>query len=261
MRQAVSCRAKFRECGLLMQADEATITKLARLTAREKECLRRCLLPQTAKEMAIDLDVSPHAVEKRLKMARAKLGVSSSLAAARMLAEVEGYQRLVPQNSDLPTQLRHDHGYGIAMAVKRASRPYFLGGLGMIAIAMLIAFVAQDTNSSSASTTPPMLEKGRPVASRKVGWDEAQGFLKAQFKKKDADGSGYLDPKEASALEPRDSAREKALPPAPPSGQRDPSAERKWMAKLDTNHDGMVSEQEYVGYMLPWTLASGVPAE
>jgi len=33
------------------------------------------------------------------------------------------------------------------------------------------------------------------------------------------------------------------------------------MTKLDTDRDGKINEAEYVGYMLPWTLASGVPAE
>src|SRR5687768_18384083 len=66
---------------------------LARLTDNEKECLRRRLRQQTAKEMALELGVSPHAVEKRLKMARAKLGLSSSLEAARLLAASDGYQQ------------------------------------------------------------------------------------------------------------------------------------------------------------------------
>jgi DNA-binding CsgD family transcriptional regulator len=79
-----------------IRTDEPGKIALARLTANEKECLRRRLLPQTAKEMASDLGISPHAVEKRLKMARAKLGVSSSLAAARLLAASEGDQLLVP---------------------------------------------------------------------------------------------------------------------------------------------------------------------
>lgn len=51
--------------------------------------------------MAIDMGLSPHAIEKRLKMARAKLGVPSSLQAARMLAASEGYQHAGPQLSDL----------------------------------------------------------------------------------------------------------------------------------------------------------------
>lgn len=52
--------------------DDAARAALARLTLNEKECLRRRLLHQTAKEMALDLGISPHAVEKRLKMARTK---------------------------------------------------------------------------------------------------------------------------------------------------------------------------------------------
>lgn len=80
---------------------EDRLSALKRLTDREKDCLRRLLHHQTAKEMAIDMAVSPHAIEKRLKMARTKLGVSSSLQASRLLAASEGYQIAVPQPSDL----------------------------------------------------------------------------------------------------------------------------------------------------------------
>ena len=59
--------------------DESTRAAILRLTMAERECLKRCLNHQTAKQMALDLGISPHAVEKRLKMARAKLGLSSSL--------------------------------------------------------------------------------------------------------------------------------------------------------------------------------------
>src|SRR5688572_20585546 len=79
---------------------------LARLTDNEKECLRRRLRQQTAKEMALELGVSPHAVEKRLKMARAKLGLSSSLEAARLLAASDGYQQTGSQSADLDSSRR-----------------------------------------------------------------------------------------------------------------------------------------------------------
>src|SRR6185503_13082603 len=84
-----------------LEIDDKTRAALGRLTENEKECLRRRLQQQTAKEMALELGVSPHAVEKRLKMARTKLGLSSSLAAARLLAETEGYQQTGPQAADL----------------------------------------------------------------------------------------------------------------------------------------------------------------
>jgi DNA-binding CsgD family transcriptional regulator len=80
-------------------ADEADLA--SRLTSKERECLRRWLNHETAKQIALALDVSHHAVEKRLKSARAKLGVGSSIEAAQMVARVEGYGQTVSQSPDL----------------------------------------------------------------------------------------------------------------------------------------------------------------
>ena len=71
--------------------------RLSRLTEREKLCLRQWLQHKSAKEIAADLGISHHAVEKRLKMARTKLGATSSLEAARMLGEAERYGQAVTQ--------------------------------------------------------------------------------------------------------------------------------------------------------------------
>lgn len=71
--------------------DETKLAAIKRLTPAERECLRRCLEHQTAKQMAIDLGVSAHAVEKRLKMARAKLGLSwTCLGKVESSLEVKG---------------------------------------------------------------------------------------------------------------------------------------------------------------------------
>src|SRR5687768_11172973 len=83
--------------------DESMRAAIRRLTIAERECLKRCLNHQTAKQMALDLGVSPHAVEKRLKMARAKLGLSSSLEAAKLVESLERSGRLGPRSSDLPS--------------------------------------------------------------------------------------------------------------------------------------------------------------
>lgn len=91
--------------------DETRLAAIKRLTPAERECLRRCLEHQTAKQMAIDLGISAHAVEKRLKMARAKLGLSSSLEAARLVETVERSHRLGPSPSDLsPENTQPDQG-------------------------------------------------------------------------------------------------------------------------------------------------------
>ncbi|MBB3032643.1 EF-hand domain-containing protein [Alteriqipengyuania lutimaris] len=80
---------------------DAQNAAIARLTAKERECLRLWLEHKTAKQIALELGVSHHAVEKRLKMARAKLDVATSLDAARVFAQAEGYNRTVTASPDL----------------------------------------------------------------------------------------------------------------------------------------------------------------
>jgi DNA-binding CsgD family transcriptional regulator len=87
--------------GSLINSRMSQREPLSRLTEREKVCLRQWLQHKSAKEIAADLGISHHAVEKRLKMARTKLGATSSLEAARMLVATEGYGQVVPQPSDL----------------------------------------------------------------------------------------------------------------------------------------------------------------
>ena len=90
---------------------------LSRLTEREKVCLRQWLQHKSAKEIAADLGISHHAVEKRLKMARIKLGAASSLEAARMLVEAEGYGQAVPQSPDLVSSALPPHSAFARVAV------------------------------------------------------------------------------------------------------------------------------------------------
>jgi DNA-binding CsgD family transcriptional regulator len=231
---------------IALELDDRTRAAIARLTDNERECLRRRLLPQTAKEMAIELGVSPHAVEKRLKMARAKLGVSSSLAAARLLAGSEGgYQQPVPQPSDLAIGARRVETAPRAGTTRRTMT--ILGVLSMILAAAALALGLPHPQTSHAVD--------------KAALDHASAFLGETFKSLDRDHSGFLDPREASALEPHGASRDHALPAPSAGGARDAAAENKWMGKLDSDGDGRVSRDEYVGYMMPWILLhGGVPA-
>lgn len=79
-----------------------------RLTAGERDCLRLVFDHKPSKEIAIQLGIGPDAVDKRIKQAMRKLGVSSRIVAARLLAEAETatagderYQRLVYQSPAL----------------------------------------------------------------------------------------------------------------------------------------------------------------
>jgi DNA-binding CsgD family transcriptional regulator len=64
--------------------DEGSATTI--LTARQAQCLRGVLELKSAKEIARDLGISPHAVEKHLRICREKFGVATSAEAARYFA-------------------------------------------------------------------------------------------------------------------------------------------------------------------------------
>jgi DNA-binding CsgD family transcriptional regulator len=107
---------------------------LSRLTEREKVCLRQWLQHKSAKEIAADLGISHHAVEKRLKMARTKLDATSSLEAARMLGEAERYGQTVTQSPDLASEALPLHSASTRLAVLGVVIMILLGAvvLGML---------------------------------------------------------------------------------------------------------------------------------
>jgi len=51
---------------------------MPKLSPRQEECLRGVLELKSAKEIARDLGISPHAVEKHLRVSREKYGVATS---------------------------------------------------------------------------------------------------------------------------------------------------------------------------------------
>jgi len=62
---------------------------IARLTEAQRVALRLFMERKTAKQIAIELGITPKAVELRLKGARDALGVATSAEAARLLATAE----------------------------------------------------------------------------------------------------------------------------------------------------------------------------
>jgi DNA-binding CsgD family transcriptional regulator len=125
---------------------------LSRLTEREKVCLRQWLQHKSAKEIAADLGISHHAVEKRLKMARTKLGATSSLDAARMLVEAEGYGQAVPQSPDLVSNALPLHSTFNRLAIVGVAIMIFVGAI-MLALLHPAAF-------SQAGNNPPEARPG-----------------------------------------------------------------------------------------------------
>lgn len=159
--------------------DERTKAAILRLTTAERECLKRCLNHQTAKQMALELGISPHAVEKRLKMARAKLGLSSSLEAAKLVDSLEISGRLVPHSSDLPLGNPATDEDGSGFAWLRCRRVYVVLGAALVSVLVTVAMiigiqssgtVAGQINTSLGSTSS---SSAAPVAQPAPGTEAA----------------------------------------------------------------------------------------
>src|SRR3954465_5286317 len=125
---------------------------LSRLTEREKICLRQWLQHKSAKEIAQDVGISHHAVEKRLKMARTKLGATSSLEAARMLGEAEGYGQAVPQWPDLVSDALPLHSAFTRLAVFGVAIMILVGAI-VLGLLLQPATFSQAANSQSVATS------------------------------------------------------------------------------------------------------------
>ena len=143
---------------------------LSRLTEREKICLRQWLQYKSAKEIAADLGISHHAVEKRLKMARTKLGATSSLEAARMLGEAEGYGRAVPQSPDLVSDPLPPHSAFPRLAVMGAAIMFLVGA---IVLALLLQPAALTQAADNQPAGPPRERVFTPGAVPAAGTESA----------------------------------------------------------------------------------------
>jgi DNA-binding CsgD family transcriptional regulator len=129
---------------------------LSRLTEREKVSLRQWLQHKSAKEIAADLGISHHAVEKRLKMARTKLGATSSLEAARMLGEAEGYGQAVTHSPDLVSDALPLHSAFTRLAVIGVAIMILVG-------AIVLGLLLQPAAFSQAANNQPVGTPGERV--------------------------------------------------------------------------------------------------
>lgn len=142
--------------------DETRLAAIKRLTPAERECLKRCLKHQTAKQMAIDLGISAHAVEKRLKMARAKLGLSSSLEAAKLVETAERSHRLGPSPSDLSPERAQPDQEGTDAApreetswIKRIGLTRVVSGAILMSLLFAAALMLAHSPSTLQDQTSP----------------------------------------------------------------------------------------------------------
>ena len=79
--------------------DHEMAERVARLTSGQLDCLRLVDQHLSSKEIAVELNISPHTVDQRIRHALQTLGVERRTQAARIVARYSGpYQRLIHQS-------------------------------------------------------------------------------------------------------------------------------------------------------------------
>jgi len=77
---------------------------LSRLSEGQRACLRMVYQHMSSKDIARELNISPHTVDQRLRIAMGHLGATSRVEAAKLLVMHEteaGYQPPVYQTPDI----------------------------------------------------------------------------------------------------------------------------------------------------------------
>jgi len=99
-------------------------TGLARLSDGQRACLRLVFHHMSSKDIARELNISPHTVDQRIKVAMQHLGATSRVEAAKLLAaheHADPYQSVVYHSSDIADPGHVVEGSGAPEQVERTS--------------------------------------------------------------------------------------------------------------------------------------------
>jgi DNA-binding CsgD family transcriptional regulator len=105
-------------------AEQDVVERVARLTEGQLDCLRLVNQHLSSKEIAVELGISPHTVDQRVRQALQTLRVSRRSQAARIVAQFSGpYQRLIHQSpyigGDAPAA---EEGAAVSNQIRHAGR-------------------------------------------------------------------------------------------------------------------------------------------
>ena len=104
--------------------------RAARLTPGQLDCLRLVDQHLSSKEIAAELNISPHTVDQRIRQALQILGVERRTQAARIVAQYSGpYQRLIHQSPHIHGAHQSGHPEAaVSQQIRHADRAGGAGG-------------------------------------------------------------------------------------------------------------------------------------
>ena len=115
-------------------AEDLIAQRVQRLTQGQLDCLRLVDQHLSSKEIAVELGISSHTVDQRIRQALQTLGVERRAQAARLVAQYSGpYQRLIHQSPHVPgePQSRHPDA-AVSHQIRHADRAGGAGGAGFL---------------------------------------------------------------------------------------------------------------------------------
>lgn len=123
--------AIMRETNVFDAQAQANV-RVARLSQGQVDCLRLVNEHLSSKEIAVELGISPHTVDQRIRGALQILGVARRSHAARLVAKEAGpYQRLIHQPPHIAADRTAHHQEGaISHQIRHADRAGGTGGTG-----------------------------------------------------------------------------------------------------------------------------------
>ena len=123
-------------------AGEDMEARVARLSAGQLDCLRLVDQHLNSKEIAAELDISPHTVDQRIRGALHVLGVERRSQAARIVAHHSGpYQRLIHQSPYIEANDLSGHPEAaVRTQIRHADRAGEAGGAGFRTEQRAVAF-------------------------------------------------------------------------------------------------------------------------
>ena len=137
--------------------------RVAKLTRGQLDCLLLVDQHLSSKEIAAELNISPHTVDQRIRMALQVLGVERRSHAARVIARHhEPYQRLIHQSPYIETSLPDEHPAGaVSNQIRHADRAGGTGGPDLK--------TEQSFDSSWSSLPLPFATRSHPRNEMSVG--------------------------------------------------------------------------------------------
>jgi DNA-binding CsgD family transcriptional regulator len=144
-------------------SEDVIRARIARLTDGQLDCLRLVDQHLSSKEIAAELNISPHTVDQRVRQALHILGVERRSQAARLVAQYSGpYQRLIHQTPHIEALCEPSHPQVTAsIQIRHADRAGGAGGSGFL--------TEQRPASFRPFLQPPFATRSNPRNEMSVG--------------------------------------------------------------------------------------------